>query len=175
MEQLLIQLYHFFDKHRKAFFMLVAASFLLLGYFAMQVKFEEDISRILPKDKKIEKLNEVFQGSKFMDKLVVTISLKDTAATAQPDSMVAYAASFTQKLHQQLTPFISKINDKVDDGLAMELFGTISDHLPIYLEDKDYLSIDTLITPVRLRATLEQDIRTLTSPAGIALKKMISK
>ena len=52
---------------------------------------EEDISKILPKDKKIEKLNEVFQNSKFMDKLVVTVSLKDTSAAAQPDSLVAYA------------------------------------------------------------------------------------
>jgi uncharacterized protein len=174
MEHLLIQLYNFFEKHRRMFFVLFAAIFLLLGYFAFKVKFEEDISRVLPKDKKIEKLNEVFQNSKFIDKLVITISLKDTTAAAQPDSLVSFAASLTEKIQQQLSPFIKKINDKVDDGIAMELFGTISNHLPVYLDDKDYLSIDTLITPERLRAALEQDIRTLTSPAGIALKNMIS-
>ena len=72
--------------------------FLLAGWFAVQVKFEEDISKILPKDKKIEKLNEVFQNSKFMDKLVVTVSLKDTTAAAQPDSLVAYADAFVEKI-----------------------------------------------------------------------------
>jgi len=41
-----------------------AVVFLLAGWFAAQVKFEEDISKILPKDKKIEKLNEVFQKFK---------------------------------------------------------------------------------------------------------------
>ena len=59
--------------------------------------------------------------------------------------------------------------------LRMELFGTVSDHLPVYLDDKDYPSIDSLITPAKLKETLEQNFRTLTSPAGIALKNMISK
>ena len=52
-------------------------------FFCLRVKFEEDISTIIPKDKKMEKLNQVFQNSKFVDKLVVTVSLKDTNA-AQP-------------------------------------------------------------------------------------------
>jgi len=174
MEKILIGIYNFFEKRRPVFFIVFAASFLLLGYFAMQVRFEEDISKILPKDKKIEKLNEVFQNSKFMDKLVVTVSLKDTSSIPDPDSLVAYAGSLVEKVQEKLNPYIRKINDKVDDGLAMELYNTVSDHLPIYLNDKDYQSIDSLITPVKLRETLEQDFRTLTSPAGIALKTMIS-
>lgn len=174
MKQILIGIYNFFEKRRLTFFGVFAASFLLLGYFAMQVKFEEDISRILPKDKKTEKLNEVFQNSKFMDKLVVTVSLKDTSSTAQPDSLVAYAGALVEKLQEKLSPYIRKINDKVDDSLTMELFSTVSDHLPIYLDDKDYRAIDSLITPAKLKETLGQDFRTLTSPAGIALKNMIS-
>ena len=61
------------------------ASFAVIAFFASRIHFEEDISKILPHDKKIEKLNEVFQNSKFADKLVITVSLKDTAAV-QPDS-----------------------------------------------------------------------------------------
>jgi len=174
MKQILIGIYNFFEKRRPVFFVVFAASILLLGYFALQVKFEEDISKILPKDKKIEKLNESFQNSKFMDKLVVTVSLKDTASAAQPDSLVIYAGVLAEKLREKLSPYISKINDKVDDGLAMELFGTISDHLPIYLDNKDYRSVDSLIMPATLKETLEQNFRILTSPAGIALKDMIS-
>ncbi len=174
MEKILIRIYNYFEKNRPAFFIVFAFSFLLTGYFASQVKFEEDISKILPKDKKIEKLNEVFQNSKFMDRLVVTVSQKDTSAVAEPDSLVAYTNAFVEKLQEKLTPYILKINDKVDDGLAMELYNTISNHLPIYLDEKDYRSIDTLITPAKLKETLEQNFRTLTSPAGIALKNMIS-
>ncbi|CAN5715990.1 MMPL family transporter [soil metagenome] len=174
METSLISIYNFFEKRRTLFFSVFAAAFLLLGFFALQVRFEEDISKILPKDKKIEKLNQVFQNSKFIDKLVITVSLKDTTATAESDSLVAYADSLEQAIKTKLPGYVSKINARVDDGLAMQLYGTISDHLPIYLDEKDYRSIDTLIKPAKLKETLEQDIRTLTSPAGLALKNMIS-
>ena len=174
MGRILIQIYNFFENNRRALLITFAASFLLLGYFAIRIKFEEDISKILPKDKKTEKLNEIFQNSKFIDKLVVMVSLKDTLSTAQPDSLVAYTEVLVQKLQEKLSPYVRKINDKVDDDLVKGLFSTVSDHLPIYLDDKDYQSIDSLITPAKLHETLKQNFRTLTSPAGIALKNMLS-
>ncbi len=175
MEKILLNIYNFYNKRQPALYITFAVIFLLIGWFALQVKFEEDISKILPKDKKIEKLNEVFQNSKFMDKLVVTVALKDTAAAAQPDSLVAYADELAANIQAKLAPFITNINYKVDDGLALELFGTVSDHLPVYLSEKDYDQIDSLIAPTKIKETLEQDFRTLTSPAGFALKSMISK
>ena len=175
MEKILLHIYHFYRKHLPALYITFTTILLLTGWFAMQVKFEEDISKILPNDKKIEKLNQVFQNSKFMDKLAVTVSLKDTAAPAEPDSLVAYADELVENIQQKLSPFISKINYKVDDELALELLGTVSDHLPVYLNDKDYTAIDSLIAPEKVKETLGQNFRTLTSPAGIALKSMISK
>ena len=166
-------LYRYFERNRLVFFTLFALCFVVAGYFATQVKFEEDISKVLPKDKKIEKLNEVFRNSKFMDRLVITVSLKDTIAIA-PDSLTAITDEFVNGTQASLSPYINKINYKVDDSLALELFGTVSDHLPIYLNEQDYRSIDSLITPAAIRQTLEQDFRTLTSPAGFALKDMIS-
>ena len=103
----------------------------------MQLKFEEDISKILPKDKKIDKLNQVFANSKFLDKLVVTVSLKDSNAAAAPDSLVTFADGFVAAVQNKLSPYITKINYKVDDSLALGLFGTVSDHLPIYLDQQD--------------------------------------
>ena len=167
-------IYRYFQKRRLVFFFTFAVCFVLAGYFASRVKFEEDISKILPRDKKIDQLNQVFTNSKFLDKLVVTISLKDSAATAQPDSLAAFADIFVNAIQNKLDGYIAAIKYKVDDSLALELFGTVSEHLPIYLNEKDYAAIDSLVTPAKIKETLEQDIRTLTSPAGFALKTMIS-
>jgi 1-acyl-sn-glycerol-3-phosphate acyltransferase len=175
MEKILLQIYFFYKKRQPALYFTFSVILLITGWFATRLKFEEDISKILPNDKKIEKLNEVFQNSKFMDKLAVTVSLKDTAAPAQPDSLVAYADELVGNINAKLSPLISRVNYKVDDELTLELFGTINDHLPVYLDDRDYTAIDSLITPEKVKETLEQNIRTLSSPAGIALKSMISK
>ena len=68
MEKILLNIYNFYTKRLPALYVTFAALLLLSGFFAWKVKFEEDISKVLPKDKKIEKLNEVFQNSKFIDK-----------------------------------------------------------------------------------------------------------
>lgn len=173
MVKIFINSYNFFRKQRIAFYLLVVSLFAVAGYFSSRVNFEEDISRVLPKDKKIDKLNEVFQNSKFLDKLVLMVSLKDTTAE-QPDSLVAYADSIVETVQQKLSPYINKINARVDDAMVMNLFNTITDRLPIYLNENDYRSIDTLIQEEKVKETLAQDLRTLTSPAGVALKNIIS-
>lgn len=174
MGKLFIRIYTYFCTRRPLLFGILAALLLLFGWLAGQLKFEEDISKILPKDKKIEKLNQVFQQSKFMDKLVFMVSLNDSTAT-EPDSLVAYADELVPAIREKLAPYITKISDKVDDDVALELFGTIHQYLPIYLDDRDYKAIDTLIDTLTVRQTLEQNLRTLTSPTGFALKQMISQ
>ncbi|MBC7886295.1 MAG: 1-acyl-sn-glycerol-3-phosphate acyltransferase [Ferruginibacter sp.] len=174
MAKVFTSIYWYFKKHPLVFFVMFLLSFVLAGYFALQVKFEEDISKILPKDKKTDQLNRVFTNSKFIDKLVVMVSLKDSNAPAQPDSLVAFAGELVINIQTQVGAYITKINHKADDSLALELFGTITEHLPIYLNEQDYDAIDSLVTPAKLRETLEQNFRTLTSPAGFALKNMIS-
>ncbi len=173
MEKSLLRINKYFSQHRGVFYIVFTACFLFLGYFAMQVKYEEDISKIIPKDKKIDKLNEIFQNSKFIDKMVIMVSLNDTTKT-NPDSLVTYADSFGATVEDKLQPYIKKVNFKVDDELILKLFETISQRLPIYLNEKDYAAIDTLIGRDKVKETLQTDIRTLSSPAGLAMKKIIS-
>jgi hypothetical protein len=104
MEKVLLRTYHFFHAHRLVFLLCFVGSFLALGWFASKVTFEEDISKMLPKDKKIEKLNEVFQNSRFTERLVFMVSLKDSTAQPQPDSLTAYAGAFATALRQDLAP-----------------------------------------------------------------------
>jgi 1-acyl-sn-glycerol-3-phosphate acyltransferase len=172
MEKSLLSINNYFAKNRGIFYVVFAISFAVITYFALQVKFEEDISKIIPKDKKIEKLNEIFQNSKFIDKLVIMVSLKDTSLK-NPDSLVAFADEFGATVQSKLSPYIKKVNFKVDDEVVLKLFETINQRLPIYLDEKDYSAIDTLIAPEKVKAVLQYDIRTLSSPAGIALKKII--
>jgi 1-acyl-sn-glycerol-3-phosphate acyltransferase len=175
MERLFIRIYQFLLKRPVTFWISFLGSFAFIGFFATRIHLEEDISKVLPKDKKIEKLNQVFQNSRFLDKLVLMVSLKDSMAAARPDSLVEFADSFAIAARKQLSPYMKKLNDRVNDSLTLDLFGTIYDHLPIYLEDNDYNKIDSLIRPEKLPGLLSSDIKTLMSPAGLALKSMISQ
>ncbi len=173
MASIFVAIYNFFERHKVWLWITTILSFLLVGFFASRVKLEEDITKILPQDKKLDKLQQVFQDSKFADKLIVTISQKDTAAAPMPDSLVAYAAAFTEKAGGRLSPYIKTIQGQVEDATVMNLMHLIQSNLPIFLEEKDYNRIDQLIQPDTLQHSLQYDYNTLISPAGLVLKKMI--
>ncbi|RFS21134.1 methyltransferase domain-containing protein [Chitinophaga silvatica] len=168
-----VSIYNFFEKHKIALWCCTIACFLLAGYFAAQIKLEEDITKILPQDKKLDKLQQVFQDSRFADKLVVTISQKDTTAAADPDSLTAYAANFAAVTSTQLSPYIKSIQAQAEDSAIMGLMQVIQQHLPIFLEANDYKKIDSLLEKAILQQSLQYDYNTLISPAGLVLKKMI--
>ncbi|MBS1573738.1 MAG: glycerol acyltransferase, partial [Bacteroidetes bacterium] len=174
METIFTGIYNYFARNKVVLYAVFFISLLLFAFFAFKVKFEEDISAIIPRDKKTEKLNQVFQNSKFADKLVLTVSLKDTNAI-QPDSLVSFADTLAASIEKRCSAYVKSIHYKVDDNVTIGLFQTIQDHLPVFLAEKDFKSIDTLISPDKLKVTLEQDIQLLSSPSGIALKSVIAK
>ncbi|MBC8033326.1 MAG: glycerol acyltransferase, partial [Chitinophagaceae bacterium] len=173
MERFFLNIYSYFNKNRPVLFICFAACLIVPAFFASRLKFEEDISKVLPKDKKIAKLNEVFQNSRFLDKLVVMVSLKDSSTT-DVDSLAAFAGQLVPSVKEALPAYISKINDKVDDEVALRMFTVIRERLPVYLTEKDYIAIDSLIAPGTVKTSLQQNFRTLTSPSGMILKEMIS-
>ncbi len=173
MKKFFTTIYDFFHGSRFLLYSLFTGSLALFVFFGTRVKFEEDIAAIIPRDKKTEKLSEVFQSSRFADKLAVIISLKDTSRTS-PDSLVAYADMLAEELQGKAGALIKHLQYRTEDDFTMELFQTIQDHLPVFLSAEDYRQIDSLRQPARIRQTLEQDIRLLSSPTGFALKNIIS-
>jgi 1-acyl-sn-glycerol-3-phosphate acyltransferase len=168
-------IYNFFARRKAWLWISVIACFALTAFFASRIQLEEDITRILPQDKTLDKLQQVFNDSRFADKLVLMISQKDSAAAAEPDSLIAFAGGLRAALvaDSSLSAYIKQVQDRVEDTAVMGLMQVIQDHLPLFLEAGDYRSIDSLIAPQRLQQTLENNYRTLISPAGLVLKKVI--
>jgi predicted exporter len=165
-----ISIYNFFAKRKWLLWAFTLGCFAIAGLLASGIKLEEDITRILPQDKKIDRLQRFLQSAKFADKLVVMLSRED----AEPDSLVAAAQQFTEGLAQpHLQQNIKSIQAQTDDAVMMNLVQAVQEHLPVFLEEKDYASIDSLIMPERVKQTMESNYNTLVSPAGLVLKRMI--
>jgi len=173
MEKLFTGIFDFFSRRKPLLYAIFLLTLAVFGFFASRVRFEEDISAIIPHDNKTEKLTEVFQNSKFADKLVMMVSLQDSTKT-EPDSLVTYADTLIAKLQQHAAPLIKDIRYKVEEEFTLELFRIIQSNLPVFLEQQDYLHIDSLQDTARIRQTLENDIRLLSSPSGFAVKQIIA-
>ncbi|MFV0605303.1 MAG: 1-acyl-sn-glycerol-3-phosphate acyltransferase [Niabella sp.] len=166
-------LYQYFSRHKNWLYGILLFSFLVFVFFALKVKLVEDVYAIIPKDEKTEQFTNVFQNSKFADKLTIMVSLKDTALV-EPDSLVMYADALADKLQKSASPYILSIKNQVNDEFTLQLFTTIQQNLPIFLDAADYKKIDTLIQPEYVKKTLANDIKLLNTPTAFALKNIIA-
>lgn len=128
---------------------------------------------MMPKDPRIEKVNRILQNSRFSDKLVVNIFLKDSTATANPEILVAYSDSLSAALQTLKPTYISDIRDRVSEQAIFEVFSTVHENIPVFLQDEDYKRLDTLLQPENLDRQLANNYKTLISPASMVMKKFL--
>src|ERR1700722_2828773 len=109
MERFFISIYDYFEKHKGRMWFAAIFCFLFFGFFASRIKFEQDITRILPHEKRLDKQQQVFEDSRFSEKLTVCISQKDSTAVANPDELVTFADTFIAKATTDLPTYIKTI------------------------------------------------------------------
>ncbi|HTB26672.1 MAG TPA: 1-acyl-sn-glycerol-3-phosphate acyltransferase, partial [Puia sp.] len=169
-----LYIYDYFTANRKVFFTVFISLFLITGFFAMKIKPEEDISKILPRDRQSVKLNELFQNARFADKLVLMVSMKDSSRTS-PETLAGFSDSFSSALQTKYPELIRSLEERVNDSLVPRLMDLVNNHLPVFLEPEDYIYFDSLDNKERLKEILSRDIQTLSSPAGFLMKSFISR
>ena len=172
MQKVFTSIFDFFRKNKTALYCSFFSTLAVFIFFASRIKFVEDIYAILPKDHKTEKLTQIFENSKFADKLVVMASVKDTAAT-QPDSLVAYADAFAEALQHQASTYIKNLRYKIDEDFTYTLFETMQHHLPVFLTEDDYKKIDTLLQAPELTKSLARSSSILSIPGPAPIKNVV--
>ncbi|HKZ38502.1 MAG TPA: 1-acyl-sn-glycerol-3-phosphate acyltransferase [Chryseolinea sp.] len=95
--------------------------------------------------------------------------------SSQPDSLVHCAQILTGRMEQELSPFIKQLTTQIDDEKIVNLFTSVYDHLPIFLDEQDYVKLDSLSQPATAAKVLEENYRQLISPAGMVTKRIIVK
>ncbi len=172
---LLLNIYRYFQRNRKVLWLLVVSVVLFTVWFASKIQLEEDINKFIPKDKRVDEINFVLQNLKIKDKLVITISNTNTINAETAEMMLcadAIADSLTAGNYNHL---IKDFTYKVSDDLMQRVYSVFYEHLPIFLEEKDYIRINGFLQSDSLKEILKNDYKTLLSPSGIVLGKFIRK
>ncbi|HRG53071.1 MAG TPA: 1-acyl-sn-glycerol-3-phosphate acyltransferase [Bacteroidia bacterium] len=164
-------IYRVLKRNKILFFILLLISIGFCSYFAPQIKFEEDITRMMPNDAKIDRINKLLKNSKFLDRLVFTVSAADSTKELAPEELASLADSLTEAIQHLQPTLVKDITSKVSDDMMYGVYNTFLNNLPIFLEEKDYQTLDHLITPEKLDTTIERNYRTLLSPASMVMKK----
>ena len=110
MSQIFLNLYDFFQRRKRVFWSFFLLTTFAVGLGASQIDIEEDITKVFPDDERVAKLDYMFRNSRFVERLVIMVSVNDTIGAPQPDSLIALADTLVDKIERNLKPYINKIS-----------------------------------------------------------------
>jgi len=165
-----IGIYRFFQKRKLLLFSIVAFLFVILGYFATKLKYEEDITRFIPNTADSKNINAVFQHLKIKDKIVVLFSSKTEDTGKIIETGEAFSAALDSLFGKS---HIKQITSWIDAQKMLTVSDFIYNNLPVFLESADYARMDTLLLPQNINKQLQADYYNLLSPSGMFTKNFI--
>lgn len=176
MDAIFLFLYHYFQKHK---FLLVALVFVLLtialGLIGTRLHLNEDISKVIPLDANIQKVNEAYQNTKFSDNLIFHLSLSDTTQEADAEALTSFADSLVASIETLDSNKIQEIRYTLSDGAITELYDLFYQHLPLFLDQGDYKDLESRLDSTGIQKALKSVYKTLISPTGFVMKKNVLK
>ncbi|WP_136668231.1 1-acyl-sn-glycerol-3-phosphate acyltransferase [Flavobacterium sp. H122] len=169
MHHYFIKIHQFVQKNKVLAITIALSILLVFGFLASKIKFEEDITRIIPKNEKADVTAKVLQQLRFSDKITVIVE-KDKNATV--DDLTETADVFLDSV-QSCSEYIKNIQGKVDEENIQETFQFVFNNLPLFLEDRDYHQIEKKLSSDSIAIQVDKNYRTLISPTGIIAKDFI--
>lgn len=135
MSNIFYSIYLVFKRFRFTSIFIVLSIFGIAAFLVSKIRFEEDITRMLPSDANIQRISNASQNINFMDKLIVNISLNDTNQI-NPQKLTEFADLINKELEKFQPELIKNINYTVSDKVVNDLYDTFFQNLPIFLEEK---------------------------------------
>src|SRR5271157_3257021 len=167
MSKFFISIYRFFHHSRWVFFLFLGMLVGIILFFASRIKLEEDITRITSGSNSLNRYEYVIRNFKFADKLIIHFSLADTNAEANPELLIVAAGNLRDSLLSGLdSTYIRQVFLQFNDTLFDFVKNVIDKHLPLFLNETDYRSIDSLMYPGHLGSLLNNNFKILNSPAS---------
>ncbi|MBP5260157.1 MAG: MMPL family transporter [Paludibacteraceae bacterium] len=171
-----LAVYRYFQQHRWLMYLLLTTSTLLFLFFALQVRFEEDITKLLPASSTIGDSEQlVFNHLKVKDKIF--IQMRSRSGETDLAGLNEACDEFMDSLLTHDTgSHIDHILYQVDMNWLTEGAGYAYHHIPLFLEESDYAVMDSLLQPdaleVQMQANVDlvmegRDLFVAADPAGI--------
>lgn len=143
-----------------------------LAFVASKIRFEEDITKLIPSNGKTSQVQKVLKQINFADKVIVNIKRHPNGSI---DDLTQYASQFIDSITNSSNDYISKIQGKVEDDDLFNTMDFVYNNLPLFLNKIDYQSIEGKISKDSISAITNQNYKTLISPSGFVAKKTILK
>ncbi len=173
MYRIFLKIYNYLNSRRVSGIFLFILFLAVSLFFISKLRFEEDISRLLPAGERQDILKKVLDETEFSDKVIITISAKNKEAS--PDELTRQAEKLVDSLKFSFGNYVEEIQGKVAEENVLEVYDFVYANLPVFLNSSDYNEIENRIQPDSIRERVKGNYKNLISPTGLVTKEFLFK
>ncbi len=172
MSSFFLKTYRYFQQQKGVFWLGLVCVFGILAFVASTIKFEEDISKLIPVSAENEQLQKVLKTASFSDKIIVHIQKTEEGTT---EDLTEYASRFLDSLNQNFEAYVKEVQGNVADETALEALDFVYENLPLFLTENEYQNLAQKLNSDSIANITKQNYNTLVSPTGLLAKKTIAR
>ena len=152
MHKVFLPIYRYFSEHKTLMYIIMAVTTLVFLFFGLRLKYEEDISRLLPSSSVESQL--AFTSIQLKDKIYIQVTSADEPLP--PEVLCERTDEFVDLLFEKdsTTHFISNILYKLEPELAINGLDFMLEHLPSFVDTSAYHAFEDAMQPEAVEAQM---------------------
>ncbi len=152
MHKVFLPIYRYFSEHKALMYIIMAITTLVFLFFGLRLKYEEDISRLLPSSSVESQL--AFTSIQLKDKIYIQVTSADEPLS--PEVLCERTDEFVDLLFEKdsTSHFISNILYKLEPELAINGLDFMLEHLPSFVDTSAYHAFEDAMQPEAVEAQM---------------------
>ncbi len=167
MSNIFYNLFKYFKSNKYIGLLLLFICMSILLFFSSRLKFEEDISNLIPKNKKNNNIEKVLNTATFKDKVIVRISIDSLGSL---EELTNYATLYISKVNEKAGEYIKNIQGKFENNNIEQTIDYVNRHIPLFIDENDYKNINNKINNDSVKNILSNIYKSLISPTSYITK-----
>ena len=149
MHRIFLPIYYFFKKHKPLMYAILVATSIIFIFFGIKVKYEEDISRLLPTSSVESEL--AFSSIGLKDKIFVQVTSADERLDAA--TLANRTDAFIELLQSKDSAgrFIDNILSRMEPETALGALDFVLEHIPSFIDTSAYSAFNAATEPDAIR------------------------
>ena len=152
MHRIFLPIYHYFSKHKSLMWTILAATSVIFLFFGLQLRYEEDITKLLPSSSVESQL--AFSSIELKDKIYLQV--ESAGEPLPPEVLGNRADEFVDLLFEKdsSTHFISNVLYKMDPTMALNALDFVLEHIPSFIDTSVYRNFEQMMEPEVIRTQM---------------------
>ena len=155
MHRIFVPIYNYFKSHKPLMYIIMAVSFGVFLFFGLKVKYEEDISKLLPESSVESQL--AFSSIGLKDKVFIQVTSADepldvVTLAERTDEFMEYLLEVDSSSH-----YIANILYQLEPEMALNALDFVLEHVPSFVDTSAYPAFEKALEPETAAAQMQKD------------------